>query len=130
MNLSIAIYGAPYSSASSISAIRFAEAAIAQGHAIYRVFFYHAGVQTGSQLSTPPQDESALYHRWQSLASEHNIDLVICVAAALKRGILDNAEAERWNKPCHNMASQFNLSGLGQLVDATIKADRHITFGD
>lgn len=130
MIFSIAIYGAPYSSASSISAIKFAEAAIAEGHSIYRVFFYHDGVQTASLLTTPPQDEPALYLRWQALSGEYNIDLVVCVAAALKRGVLDHGEAERWSKPSNNLAEQFNLSGLGQLVDATIKADRHITFGD
>ncbi|CAH0990111.1 Putative sulfurtransferase DsrE [Sinobacterium norvegicum] len=130
MIFSIAIYGAPYSSAASISAIQFAEAATEQGHELYRVFFYHDGVQTASLFTTPPQDEPALYLRWQALARDHNIDLVVCVAAALKRGVLDQDEAERWSKPGNNLAESFTLSGLGQLVDATIKADRHITFGD
>jgi tRNA 2-thiouridine synthesizing protein D len=43
---------------------------------------------------------------------------VVCVAAALRRGIKDEV-----------LAPGFRISGLGQLVDAGIKADRTVTFG-
>ena len=45
--------------------------------------------------------------------------VVVCVAAALRRGIKDEV-----------LAPGFRISGLGQLVDAGIKADRTVTFGD
>jgi tRNA 2-thiouridine synthesizing protein D len=47
------------------------------------------------------------------------VDLVVCVAAALRRGIQEEV-----------LAPGFRISGLGQLVDAGIKADRTVTFGD
>ncbi|MCK5275745.1 MAG: DsrE family protein, partial [Alphaproteobacteria bacterium] len=53
------------------------------------------------------------------LAEEHNLDLVVCVAAALRRGIKDDI-----------LAPGFRISGLGQLIEAGIVSDRLVTFGD
>ena len=53
------------------------------------------------------------------MAEEHGVDLVVCVAAALRRGIKDE-----------NLAAGFRISGLGQLVETGIEADRVVTFGD
>ena len=55
--------------------------------------------------------------------------MVVCIAAALKRGILNQEEAERYEKPAHNLRDGFAISGLGQLVDAALMSDRLITFG-
>jgi tRNA 2-thiouridine synthesizing protein D len=58
--------------------------------------------------------------RWSKLAEEHGVDLVVCVAAALRRGIKD----ENARSP------GFRISGLGQLVESGIKSDRLVVFGD
>ncbi len=129
MNISIALYGAPHSSEASESAYRFAQACCAKGHRVLRIFFYHDGVHNASALSMPPQDETQHTERWQALAGEHNIDLVVCVAAALRRGIVDQDESERYELPSANIARGFEISGLGQLLDAAVKSDRLITFG-
>lgn len=115
--------------ASSETAFRFAEAAVAAGHRIERVFFYAEGVYHANKLQQPPQGCKPTYSRWQQLSKEHNIDLVVCIAAALKRGICDEQEADRYNLDAANLAAGFSLSGLGQLVDSAISADRLITFG-
>ena len=60
-----------------------------------------------------------IVNRWAKLAEEHKVDLVVCVAAALRRGIKEE-----------NLAQGFRISGLGQLVEAGIKCDRLVTFGD
>jgi tRNA 2-thiouridine synthesizing protein D len=44
---------------------------------------------------------------------------VVCVAAALRRGIVADS-----------LAPGFRISGLGQLIDAGIKSDRLVVFGD
>jgi len=44
---------------------------------------------------------------------------VVCIAAALRRGIKES-----------NLAEGFRISGLGQLVEAGIQADRLVVFGD
>ena len=129
MIFSLAIYAAPYTSQASDSAYRFALALLENGHTLYRVFFYQDGVHTSSSLTTPPQDEIHFTQNWQALARQHNIDLVVCIAAALKRGLLNQKEASRYDRPAFNLAEGFELSGLGQLVDATVMSDRLITFG-
>lgn len=129
MIFSIAVYAAPYSSQSSYSAYRFASALLSKGHSLHRVFFYCDGVHAASDLATPPQDDCQLTHAWQNLAKTHKVDLVVCIAAALKRGLFDQQEATRYDKATSNLAPGFELSGLGQLVAAAIASDRLITFG-
>ena len=129
MKFSLAIYAAPYSSQASATALKFAQTLLADGHELYRVFFYGDGVHNGSQLNQPPQDESNLHLDWQLLAKKHQLDLVVCIAAALRRGILDQGEAKRYQKHADNLGEPFELSGLGQLVDACVNSDRIITFG-
>ncbi|WP_027856082.1 sulfurtransferase complex subunit TusD [Marinobacterium jannaschii] len=129
MIFSIVIQSAPYSRQAAESALRFAQALLDAGHSIHRVFFYADGVQCGNNLASPPQDEINLPQHWQQLASEHQLDLVVCIAAAVKRGVLDQNEAGRYEKSGHNLADGFELSGLGQLAEATLVSDRVITFG-
>ena len=111
MNFGILVNEGPYQHQASDSAYLFAKAAIEEGHTIFRVFFYHDGVNNGTRLATPPQDDRHIPNRWSELAKENNIDLVLCVAA-------------------DNIAEKFRISGLGQLIEAGIQADRMITFGD
>lgn len=129
MIFSLAVYSAPYSSQASYSAYQFAAALLNQGHQLHRVFFYQDGVHNATLLATPPQDEFNLQQAWQTLAKDHSLDLVVCIAAGLRRGILDSSEANRYGKPSHNLAEEFNLSGLGQLVEAAAVSDRLISFG-
>lgn len=130
MLFSLAIYSSPHSTQASASAYKFAQALLSSGnHKLYRIFFYVDGVHNATALASPPQDEIDLTSRWQTLAELHNIDMVVCIAAALKRGILDENEAERYDKSAHNLASGFTISGLGQLLDAAVMSDRLITFG-
>lgn len=127
-SFSLAVYGAPYSSQSSYSALRFCQSAVAQGHTIYRVFFYHDAIHAASNLSAPPQDEFDINRAWRKLSDDHNIDLVVCIAAALKRGLLDANEAKRYQKSAANLNQGFTISGLGQMLDAAVSSDRFITF--
>jgi tRNA 2-thiouridine synthesizing protein D len=129
MIFSLAIYSAPHTTQASDSAYRFAETLLSEGHSLYRVFFYQDGVYNSSNLITPAQDETDISSGWQQLSAKYQIDMVVCIAAALKRGILNQEEAERYEKPAHNLRDGFAISGLGQLVDAALMSDRLITFG-
>jgi len=130
MKFAILVNEGPYTHQASDSAYQFAKAALAKGHEIYRVFFYHDGVNNASRLTVPPQDDRHIVNRWSALAQEHGIDLVVCIAAAQRRGLLDENEAKRHGKDANNIAPGFRISGLGQLVEAGIQADRLVTFGD
>lgn len=129
MKFSLVVYSAPHASQAAASALRFARTLLSQGHQLYRVFFYCDGVHNGSSLAAPPQDEADLLAGWQELQREHQLDLVVCIAAAQRRGVLSESEAARLEKPAANLASGFELAGLGQLTDAAVNSDRLITFG-
>jgi len=129
MNISILVLSAPYSSQGAYSAYRYTQAALKSGIKVHRVFFYQDGVHAGANLATPPQDEFNLYTAWQDLKLEYELDLVVCIAAAARRGLINAAEAKRHNKQHSNLANGFELSGLGQLVEACALSDRLVTFG-
>lgn len=123
------VLGAPISTQSSKTALAFARAAVAAGHRIVRVFFYRDGVYCANQFAVPPTGESSIAAHWSELAQQHQIDLVVCIASAVKRGLLDASEAQRHHKAAGNMQPGFALSGLGQWVEACLVADRIVTFG-
>jgi len=120
----------PYTHQPSDSAYQFTKPALAKGHEIFRVFFYHDGVNNGTRLTVPPQDERNIVKRWSELAEKHKLDLVVCIAAAQRRGLMDAAEAKRHGKDANNIAPGFRISGLGQLIETGIQADRLVVFGD
>ena len=130
MKFGILVNEGPYTHQASDTAWHFTAAALAAGHEIVRVFFYHDGVNNGTRLSVPPQDDRHIANRWSELAKAHDLELILCVAAAQRRGLLDADEAKRAGKDADNMAPGFQISGLGQLIDAGIQADRLIVFGD
>jgi len=130
MKLAILVNEGPYTHQASDSAYQFTKAALAKGHEIFRVFFYHDGVNNATRLTTPPQDDRNIINRWSKLAEEHKLDMVVCVAAAQRRGIVDEGEAKRNGKDATNLAPGFRISGLGQLIEAGIQADRTVVFGD
>ncbi|TNC80020.1 MAG: sulfurtransferase complex subunit TusD [Oleiphilus sp.] len=129
MKLSILVLGSPYNSQAAYSALRYTQAALDSGHEIYRVFFYQDGVHACSNLPAPPQDEFNTYEAWQTLQEKHELDCVTCIAAAARRGVLNEEESKRHNLPAFNLATQFSLSGLGQLIEANAESDRLVTFG-
>lgn len=119
----------PPCSATSLSAFQFAEALLSEGHQLYRVFFHYDGVYHASSLTCPPQGVFDLVESWRKLQISCQLELAVCIAAALKRGILDDKETARHEKSAANLLPGFQLSGLGQLVDAVDNSDRLITFG-
>lgn len=129
MKFTIAILGAPYTDAAADTAFRFARSVLEKQHQIHRLFFYHDGVHNASSLLTLPQDEVQPSRRWHQLIDQYQLEAVVCIASALRRGVLNEAEAKRFGKPGNNLMPGFVLSGLGDLIDAALQSDRLITFG-
>lgn len=129
MKFAIQINASPYSSQAGYTAYRFTEAALAAGHQVLRIFFYHDGIYQGLKYATPPDDEFDPTRKWSELAARHGLDLVLCISAAQKRGLLGKDEAERQGKLDDDLAAGFRIAGLGQLVEATLQADRFLVFG-
>lgn len=109
-------------------ALCFARAVIAAGNSLQRVFFYQDAVHLASRLLVVPQDEQDLAAQWQEFVRENQLDAVVCIAAGLRRGVLDEAEAQRYGKNADNLAAGFELSGLGQLHEAMQSAERVVHF--
>ncbi|TDV61300.1 sulfurtransferase complex subunit TusD [Pseudomonas sp. LP_7_YM] len=119
----------PAHAPSSRRALLFAQAVLAGGHEIVRLFFYQDGVHSASTNVVTPQDELDIPAQWRDFVVSHHLDGVVCIAAALRRGVLDETQAERYARPAANIAAPWELSGLGQLHDAVQTADRLICFG-
>jgi len=128
MKFSLVIYGAPWTSPSALSALHFAESVIASGHQIFRLFFYQDGVFNASLAAVPPPDETDIPARWETLIKNHDLDAGVCATSAVRRGILDVSEADRYDKEAATLRYGFTISGLGQLIDAIQEADRVIHF--
>lgn len=129
MKFAIQINSSPYQAQAGETAYRFIRAALKTGHEVIRVFFYNDGIYHALRYVTPPDDENPITSRWSELAKEHQIDLVVCISAAQRRGLLSQGEAKRQQKLDNDLAEGFRISGLGQLVEAALKADRFIVFG-
>jgi tRNA 2-thiouridine synthesizing protein D len=119
MKIGVLVNEGPFTHQASDSAYHFTKAAIEKGHDVMRVFFYYDGVNNANKLSEPQSDDRNLVKMWGELANEHNVDLVVCIAAALRRGIKDEI-----------LADGFRISGLGQLIELGMAADRMVVFGD
>lgn len=130
MNFVLLVNASPHSRQAANSARHFARAACERGHRVSQVFFYGDGVLCGDRCATPAADEADSGREWADLARDHDIDLVLCVAAAQRRGVLDADEAKRLGQAAPNLADGFRLGGLGQWVEASSTADRMLSFGD
>jgi tRNA 2-thiouridine synthesizing protein D len=128
MKFAIALFSAAHAP-SSRRALLFAQAALADGHEIVRLFFYQDGVYNASASVVTPQDEQDLPMQWRNFVIEHQLDGVVCIAAALRRGVLNEEEAQRYQREAVAVGAPWELSGLGQLHDAVQDADRLICFG-
>ena len=128
MKFAIALFSPPHAPASR-RALRFAEAVLAGGHEIVRVFFYRDGVYSASSSVVAPQDELDVAAQWRAFVNQNRLDGVVCIAAALRRGVLNAEEARRYGREAVSVGAPWELSGLGQLHEAAQLADRLVCFG-
>lgn len=128
MKFAIAVFSPPHSP-DTRRALLFTEAALAAGHEVVRLFFYQDGVHNASSNIVFPQDELDVAAAWRVLIERHQLDAVVCIAAALRRGVLDDNETQRYARPAANSQAPWVLSGLGQLHEAAQMADRLVCFG-
>jgi tRNA 2-thiouridine synthesizing protein D len=129
MKYAIQINASPNDSNVAYSAYQFIQAALKKEHEVLRVFFYQEGIYHAFKYSTPPDDELQMTKKWTQLATEQEVDLVVCISAAQRRGLLCDDEAKRQGKLDNDLAEGFRISGLGQLVESILLADRFIEFG-
>ncbi|WP_159567065.1 sulfurtransferase complex subunit TusD [Budvicia diplopodorum] len=129
MRYVLLVTGPAYGTQQATSAYQFSQALVQEGHQIDSIFFYREGIHNANQLASPASDEFDLVRAWQRLAEQQDIILNVCIAAALRRGVIDRQEAElRQALTSANLQSGFMLSGLGALAEAMLTCDRVIQF--
>ena len=111
MKISVLIQEGPYNHEASDSAYNFIQAALAKGHTIRGIFFYDDGVYNATKLMEPPQDDRHISRRWSELGAT-GIDMIVCVAAAKRRGITNEV-----------LVPNIRISGLGQLASMIDECD-------
>lgn len=121
MQISILVQGSPTSTRACHSALDFAVSVVESEHDLYRVFFYQDAVSIGARYFDTPPDEPNLQSRWLALNKEHDVELVLCVSAAQRRGMSQADDHD-------TVAEGFAVSGLGQLIDAMLESDRLVSF--
>jgi len=129
MKYAIQINASPNQSNGSETAYQFIKTALEMGNEIVRVFFYKEGVYHAFGYITPPDDEINSAKRWSELAEQYDLDLVVCISAAQRRGLLESVEAKRQGKIGCDVATGFRIAGLGLWVEAMLVADRFLEFG-
>jgi tRNA 2-thiouridine synthesizing protein D len=108
------------------TALSLAQAIVDSQHTLYRLFFYREGVmlaQKNSTRSLPPQNA------WQQFVHDNDLDAVVCVSAAVRRGLVSEQGSQSTALAYEHIASGFQVSGLGQLADALANSDRIVSFG-
>ncbi|MDF1582074.1 MAG: sulfurtransferase complex subunit TusD [Methyloprofundus sp.] len=128
MKYAIQVNSSPYQSNSADTAYQFIKAALEMGHEVVRVFFYQEGVYHAFRYATPPDDEVHVVARWTKLAEDYGLDLVVCISAAQRRGLLEQGEAKRQGKQDNDVADGFRIAGLGLWVEAMLIAERFVAF--
>jgi len=118
MKFTLLVTEAPFGGQAAATALAYASAVLKRGHEIERVFFYCDGVHNANRLAAPPGGEANLVRDWSGLAAANNVDLVVCINAGSRRGLREA-----------NLAPGFRISGLGQLIESVILADRLVPFG-
>ena len=107
LTYAIVVRCGPHQQSQALSAFQFTKEALLQGHKVLRVFFYQQGVHIASRLRVVPQDERNLTALWQQLSLDYDLELSVCIAAALQSGIVDRQESDRYELGSDSLASQF-----------------------
>ena len=128
VKFAVVVSGAPYGTQGASSAYQFCASAVQAGHEIVGVFFYQEGVLNASQFVSPASDEINLPDFWAKLATQYQFPLEVCVSASLRRGIVNQTEAQQLSLGQYNLKAPFVLSGLGQLAELSAGADRLVQF--
>lgn len=112
----------PPNSNLTTTAISLVTTALKMNIEVIGVFFYQSGVLNGSQHLALPNDEFQAHLQWQQLHKDHNLALHLCATAAEKHGLSDDIN----DRQTSNINDAFTLSGLGELVELSVKAEQLI----
>ncbi|WP_101675696.1 sulfurtransferase complex subunit TusD [Alloalcanivorax mobilis] len=128
MRFSVLVTAGPQRPA-ALTGLRTVEAVLRSRHQLHCVFFYGEGVHLANRLARRDDDAVCVPRDWQRLVETRALPAVVCVGAALRRGVTDAAEAHRAGLHGDNLAPGFRLAGLGDWVEALRGSERVVHFG-
>ena len=106
----------PDSGTVPIRAIQTIEATLSRGHAVF-CFLYEDGVHFAQRLRDVPKGETDPSGELARLASNPNCDVVTCITAAERRGVLSD-----------HLTENIRIGGLGEWTAKLTTADRVVQF--
>lgn len=110
MRFSLFIQDSPESGAAVASALGFATAALAGGHALRQVFFHGDGVRCAREGAEADHDLRALV----ALARQHDVPMLACATWLERLGVV--------------AGDGVRAGSLGQWCDALDDVDRVVSF--
>lgn len=125
---SILITSAPHEGQEAQKALAFANQLLADGHDIENIFFYGSGVLHANGFMLETGDEFFPYKHFVDLAQAHTIPLLVCVTAAVKRGVVSELEAKDNGLSGSNLREPFQQVGLGAFFTALHDCDKLVQF--
>lgn len=101
----------------TVTAINIITSALQQGINVVGVFFYQDGVINANKNIQIPSDEFQVLNAWQNLHKNYNVPLHLCITAGEKRALV-------YEQDTNNIDEAFCVSGLGELIELSFKADK------
>ena len=73
-------------------------------------------------------DEFDAAKEWLKFAKQYQVDLVACVSASERRGVLNDQQSNELGKGIANMDPIFRIAGLATFHDASMCSDKTVAF--
>ncbi len=128
MNYSILITSSPQFIERHLTAIDVARELLAHGHSLTTIFFWQDAAEIALISRQAPRNEIDIQARWLSLGREYNLELAICIASGLRRGVMNKSEAERHELLSETIKEPFSVQGLGSLIEQRSTVDKRLEF--
>ncbi len=125
---SLLVTHSPFEIAKTISAQAFASELIAQGQTLKHIFFYGEGTHHANALVQLPSDEYQWHQHWLRIQTQAECSLLVCVTAAVKRGLLSDTEAQEAGVEMATISSSFDQAGLGEFFTQLHECDQLVQF--
>ena len=125
---SILVTSSPFASDSAYQAAEFCRKLVQAEHTVDQIFFYQDGVYHANCLISPPSDECSPYQVWTQLNGDLGIPLIVCVTAAIRRGIISEQEAASSDNLNANLQPPFTDTGLGEFFSLLHQSDNLVQF--
>ncbi|QCZ93419.1 sulfurtransferase complex subunit TusD [Salinimonas iocasae] len=125
---SLLITHSPFDLSKTLAAQSFASELTAQGHTLNNIFFYGEGTHHANALVQLPTDEYQWHHQWKRIQASSECALLVCITAAVKRGLVGDSEARETGVEMANIHAPFVQAGLGEFFTQLHKCEKLVQF--